>query len=159
MLQNLWAPARLNICTVDNMGVMICLGQGGLRSPSASSSKWNLHHVLREVSQIECPILTHVHMSTLWLCMILSTLWLCLHCACAWPPGLDLVMMQKKGRHYTCCSLSHLFISFYISYLSQSSLIIKQSLSRLIDGRKSYIWYFPCKIFSHQILNRPTCLK
>ena len=30
---------RLNIFTVDNMGVMICLGQGGLRSLSASSSE------------------------------------------------------------------------------------------------------------------------
>ena len=30
---------RLNIFTVDNMGVMICLGQGGLRSLSASSLK------------------------------------------------------------------------------------------------------------------------
>ena len=28
---------RLNIFTVVNMGVMICLGQGGLRSLSASS--------------------------------------------------------------------------------------------------------------------------
>ena len=28
---------RLNIFTVGNMGVMICLGQGGLRSLSASS--------------------------------------------------------------------------------------------------------------------------
>ena len=28
---------RLIIFTVDNMGVMICLGQGGLRSLSASS--------------------------------------------------------------------------------------------------------------------------
>ena len=28
---------RLNIFTVDNMGVMICLGQGGLSSLSASS--------------------------------------------------------------------------------------------------------------------------
>ena len=28
---------RLNLFTVDNMGVMICLGQGGLRSLSASS--------------------------------------------------------------------------------------------------------------------------
>ena len=28
---------RLNIFTVDNMGVMICLGQGGLRSLSASN--------------------------------------------------------------------------------------------------------------------------
>ena len=28
---------RLNIFTVDNMGVMICLGQGGLRCLSASS--------------------------------------------------------------------------------------------------------------------------
>ena len=28
---------RLNIFTVRNMGVMICLGQGGLRSLSASS--------------------------------------------------------------------------------------------------------------------------
>ena len=27
---------RLNIFTVDNMGVMICFGQGGLRSLSAS---------------------------------------------------------------------------------------------------------------------------
>ena len=36
---------RLNIFTVGNMGVMICLGQGGLRSLSASSfnnqSEWN----------------------------------------------------------------------------------------------------------------------
>ena len=30
--------SRLNIFTVGNMGVMICLGQGGLRSLSASSS-------------------------------------------------------------------------------------------------------------------------
>ena len=31
---------RLNIFTVDNMGVMICLGQGGLRSLSVSSCDW-----------------------------------------------------------------------------------------------------------------------
>ena len=31
---------RLNIFTVGNMRVMICLGQGGLRSLSASSSKF-----------------------------------------------------------------------------------------------------------------------
>ena len=31
------SPPRLNIFTVGNMGVMICLGQGGLRSLSASS--------------------------------------------------------------------------------------------------------------------------
>ena len=30
-------PPRLNIFTVGHMGVMICLGQGGLHSPSASS--------------------------------------------------------------------------------------------------------------------------
>ena len=32
------SPPRLNIFTVGNMGVMICLSQGGLRSLSASSS-------------------------------------------------------------------------------------------------------------------------
>ena len=32
------SPPRLSIFTVDNMGVVICLGQGGLRSLSASSS-------------------------------------------------------------------------------------------------------------------------
>ena len=31
------SPPRLNIFTVGNMRVMICLGQGGLRSLSASS--------------------------------------------------------------------------------------------------------------------------
>ena len=31
------SPPMLNIFTVGNMGVMICLGQGGLRSLSASS--------------------------------------------------------------------------------------------------------------------------
>ena len=31
------SPLRLNIFTVGNMGVMISLGQGGLRSQSASS--------------------------------------------------------------------------------------------------------------------------
>ena len=31
------SPPRLNIFTVGNMGVMNCLGQGGLRSLSASS--------------------------------------------------------------------------------------------------------------------------
>ena len=31
------SPSRLNTFTVGNMGVMICLGQGGLRSLSASS--------------------------------------------------------------------------------------------------------------------------
>ena len=31
------SPPRFNIFTVGNMGVMICLGQGGLRSQSASS--------------------------------------------------------------------------------------------------------------------------
>ena len=30
------SPLRLNIFTVGNIGVMICLGQGGLRSLSAS---------------------------------------------------------------------------------------------------------------------------
>ena len=33
------SPPRLNIFTVGNMGVMICLGQGGLCSLSASSCK------------------------------------------------------------------------------------------------------------------------
>ena len=33
------SPPRLNIFTVGNMGVMMCLGQGGLRSLSASSSE------------------------------------------------------------------------------------------------------------------------
>ena len=33
------SPPRLNIFTVGNIGVMICLGQGGLRSLSASSYK------------------------------------------------------------------------------------------------------------------------
>ena len=37
---------RLNIFTVVNMGVMICLGQGGLRSLSASSS-----HLLTNLRQ------------------------------------------------------------------------------------------------------------
>ena len=46
MIQNLFffftgvgslSQPRLNIFTVGNMGVMICLGQGGLRSLSASS--------------------------------------------------------------------------------------------------------------------------
>ena len=32
-----FSQPRLNIFTVGNMGVMICLGQGGLRSLSASS--------------------------------------------------------------------------------------------------------------------------
>ena len=31
------SPKWLSICTVGNMGVVICLGQGGLRSLSASS--------------------------------------------------------------------------------------------------------------------------
>ena len=31
------SPSRLNIFTVGNMEVMICLGQGGLSSVSASS--------------------------------------------------------------------------------------------------------------------------
>ena len=31
------SPTRLNIFTVGNMGVMICLGQRGLRSLTASS--------------------------------------------------------------------------------------------------------------------------
>ena len=31
------SPPRLNIFIVGNMGVMICLGQGGLRCLSASS--------------------------------------------------------------------------------------------------------------------------
>ena len=40
MIQNLWvslSPPRLNIFTVGNMGVMICLSKGGLRSQSSSS--------------------------------------------------------------------------------------------------------------------------
>ena len=31
------SPPRLNIFTVGDMGVMVCLGQGGLHSLSASS--------------------------------------------------------------------------------------------------------------------------
>ena len=34
---NSLSPPRLNIFIVGNMGVMICLSQGGLRSLSASS--------------------------------------------------------------------------------------------------------------------------
>ena len=36
---------RLNIFTVDNMGVMICLRQGGLRSLSASSLLYYCNYV------------------------------------------------------------------------------------------------------------------
>ena len=36
------SPPRLNIFTVGKMGVMICLGQGGLHSLSASSFANNL---------------------------------------------------------------------------------------------------------------------
>ena len=39
------SPQRLNIFTVGNMGVMICLGQGGLRSLSASSCHCHSNHV------------------------------------------------------------------------------------------------------------------
>ena len=35
------SPPRLNMFTMGNMGVMICLSQGGLRSLSASSYKCN----------------------------------------------------------------------------------------------------------------------
>ena len=38
---------RLNIFTVDNMGVMICLGQGGLRSLSASSLNITLNENIK----------------------------------------------------------------------------------------------------------------
>ena len=38
------SPPRLNIFTVSNMGVMICLSQGGLRSLSASSCNILLSH-------------------------------------------------------------------------------------------------------------------
>ena len=43
---------RLNIFTVDNMGVMICLGQGGLRSLSASS----IYNMIKQIISIlsEC---------------------------------------------------------------------------------------------------------
>ena len=39
------SPPRLNIFTVVNIGVMIYLGQGGLRSLSASSYEWTLKMV------------------------------------------------------------------------------------------------------------------
>ena len=42
---------RLNIFTVDNMGVMICLGQGGLHSLSASSF---LHVFIFALKHILC---------------------------------------------------------------------------------------------------------
>ena len=38
------SPPRLNNFTVGNMGVMICLGQGGLHSLSASSFKIEFVH-------------------------------------------------------------------------------------------------------------------
>ena len=43
------SPPRLNILTVGNVGVVICLGQGGLCSLSASSSYSN-----RLLSCIRC---------------------------------------------------------------------------------------------------------
>ena len=44
------SPPRLHIFTVGNMGVMICLGQGGLRSLSASRFMLNLFYVT-----LKCP--------------------------------------------------------------------------------------------------------
>ena len=44
------SPPRLNIFTVGNMGVMICLGQRGLRSRSTSS----LHHPLHTKATRKC---------------------------------------------------------------------------------------------------------
>ena len=38
------SPPRLNIFTVSNMGVMICLSQGGLRSLSASCYYYYYYH-------------------------------------------------------------------------------------------------------------------
>ena len=43
---------RLNIFTVDNMGVMICLGQGGLRSLSASSFLYHLFNKIFSTAKL-----------------------------------------------------------------------------------------------------------
>ena len=56
---------RLNIFTVGNMRIMICLGQGGLRSLSASSFKCDQHYALLAVPRIvhnfhECTILVYL---------------------------------------------------------------------------------------------------
>ena len=40
------SPPRRNIFIVGNMGVMICLGQGGLHSLSASSFRSDLAYTL-----------------------------------------------------------------------------------------------------------------
>ena len=47
-------PPRLNIFTVGNMGVLICLGQGGLHSLSASS--YILDTLIIIVSNRKCAI-------------------------------------------------------------------------------------------------------
>ena len=49
---------RLNIFTVDNMGVMICLGQRGLRSLSASSFAYKIELFFR-TSPNQHPIYNH----------------------------------------------------------------------------------------------------
>ena len=49
------SPPRLNIFTVGNMGVMICLGQGCLRSLSASSYFSSLaKHVFSGIGLLVC---------------------------------------------------------------------------------------------------------
>ena len=69
MIQKLWvslSSPRLNIITLRNMGVMICLGQGGLRSPSASSFIV-LHYkqpLIRKMISSVC----HPHFATHFMC-------------------------------------------------------------------------------------------
>ena len=47
---------RLNIFAVDNMGVMICLSQGGLRSLSASSSAISLSYPILCSNLYKCTL-------------------------------------------------------------------------------------------------------
>ena len=46
------SPPRLSIFTVGNMGVMICLGQGGLRSLSVSSSTYFLYKIVKGARKV-----------------------------------------------------------------------------------------------------------
>ena len=64
------SQTKLNIFTLGNMRVMICLGQGGLRSLSASSCLYfdMFIHVLFVIVLILCTTLHHFKQTFYFLC-------------------------------------------------------------------------------------------
>ena len=103
------SPPRLNIFTVANMGVIICLGQGGLRSLSASS--WRCGEVTIGHEPLNSNLHVGLHLFV-WITYIYVVSWkknphmLCNHCLCfvlRKCHELITAFMENKKKKFSYC--------------------------------------------------------